>query len=138
MAKDTQKQKKKMHQFFSGDFIEEMKQLLLTEKEQVEKELAKFAHQNPQARDDFDANFPEFGDEEDDNVQEVQQYAVNRALEETLEKKLRDIDSALKRIDDGTYGICKYTGEPIDERRLRARPTSSSSVAAKKVLTNEA
>lgn len=137
MAKDTQKQQK-MKSSFSKEFVEEMKQLLLVEKEQVEKELAKFAHPNPQAKDDFDADFPEFGDEEDDNVQEVQQYTVNKALEETLEKKLRDVDSALKRIEEGTYGICKYTGEPIDERRLRARPTSSSSVAAKKVLTNEA
>ena len=137
MAKDTQKQQKTKSPF-SKEFVEEMKQLLLVEKEQVEKELTKFAHPNPQAKDDFDADFPEFGDEEDDNVQEVQQYTVNKALEETLEKKLRDVDSALKRIEEGTYGICKYTGEPIDERRLRARPTSSSSVAAKKVLTNEA
>lgn len=135
MAKATTQ---KMYEHFSKEFIEEMKQLLLAEEEQVEKELTKYAHQNPQTSDVFNANFPEFGDEEDDNVQEVQQYAVNRALEETLEKKLRDVRQALERIQSGTYGICKYTGEPIDERRLRARPTSSSSVAAKKVLTNEA
>jgi len=123
---------------FSAEFVDEMKQVLLSEQEKVQGELAKFASKNPNDANDFEADFPEFGDEEDDNVQEVQAYAVNKALEETLEKKLRDINAALKRIEENTYGICKYTGEPIDERRLRARPTSSSSVAAKKVLTNEA
>lgn len=136
MAK--KKASKPMHEHFSEEFIEEMKELLMTEKANAEKELGKFAHRNPNVQGDFDADFPEYGDEDDDNVQEVQQYAVNKALEETLEKKLRDVNAALKRIDEGTYGICKYTGEPINERRLRARPTSSSSVAAKKVLTNEA
>jgi len=135
MAKEK---KMKTTDHFSADFIEEMKQTLLAEQEKVQAELGKFTHKNPNADGDFDADFPEFGDEEDDNVQEVQAYAVNKALEETLEKKLRDINAALKRMDENTYGICKYTGEPIDERRLRARPTSSSSVAAKKVLTNEA
>jgi len=127
----------KTSDFFAKEFIDEMKTLLLEEKAKAEKELQKFATRNPKDSTDFDADFPEFGDEEDDNVQEVQQYAVNRALEETLEKKLRDIDKALDRIENETYGICKYTGEPINEKRLRARPTSSSSVAAKKVLTNE-
>jgi DnaK suppressor protein len=35
---------------------------------------------------------------------------------------LRDIDDALKRIQDGTYGICQATGKPIGRARLRARP----------------
>lgn len=124
--------------FFSADFLEEMKGLLMSEKEKVEGELAKFTQPNPNTEGDFDANFPEYGDEEDDNVQEVQEYAVNKTLEVTLEKKLRDINAALKRLEEGTYGICKYTNEPISEKRLRARPTSSSSVEAKKLLTNEA
>lgn len=135
MAKEKKKTTK---DFFSKEFVSEMKDLLLEEQDKVEKELAKFTHKNPKDPTDLEADFPEFGDEEDDNVQEMQAYAVNKKLEETLEKKLRDIKAALKRIEENTYGICKYTGEAIDERRLRARPTSSSSVAAKKVLTNEA
>lgn len=123
---------------FSKEFLAEMKDILVAEQEKLEKELGKFTHKNPNVEGDFEADMPEFGDETDDNVQEVEQYTVNKPLEIVLEKKLRDITSALKRMDEGTYGICKYTGKAIDERRLRARPTSSSSVEAKKLLTNEA
>jgi RNA polymerase-binding protein DksA len=35
---------------------------------------------------------------------------------------LREIDEALARIEDGTYGICEATGKPIGKARLRARP----------------
>jgi DnaK suppressor protein len=40
------------------------------------------------------------------------------------------IDEALTRIDDGTYGYCEETGEPISLRRLEARPIATLSVEA--------
>jgi RNA polymerase-binding transcription factor DksA len=74
------------------------------------------------------------GDTTDDDVHEVENFIVNKDLQETYEKELRDIDSAIKRLTDGSYGICKYTGEPIGEDRLRARPTSSTSAEYKQRL----
>lgn len=66
---------------------------------------------------------------------------ADRASTETdrsLELRTRDrqrkliskIDSALKRIDDGTYGYCEETGEPISLRRLDARPIATLSIEA--------
>lgn len=43
-------------------------------------------------------------------------------LIESERKLLRDIDQALERIENGTYGICLGTGEPIGTARLRAKP----------------
>ena len=123
---------------FSKSFLSEMKETLEAEKEKLERELSKFAKKNPNVKGDYEARFPDYGTEVDDDVHEVEQYTVNKTLEITLEKKLRDVNAALKRFDDDSYGICKYTGEKISEDRLRARPTSSSSVNAKKVLTQEA
>jgi DnaK suppressor protein len=40
------------------------------------------------------------------------------------------IDAALQRIDDGTYGYCEETGEPISIKRLEARPIATLSVEA--------
>lgn len=65
----------------------------------------------------------------------------DRASEETdraLELRIRDrqrklvskIDSALRRIDEGEYGYCKDTGEPISLKRLAARPTTTLSLEA--------
>jgi DnaK suppressor protein len=66
---------------------------------------------------------------------------ADRASAETgrsLELRTRDrarklvikIDQALKRIEDGTYGYCSETGEPIGVRRLEARPVATLSLDA--------
>ena len=75
--------------------------------------------------------------EETRNIPDV----ADRASEETdraLELRTRDrqrkliskIDSALRRIDEGSYGYCEETGEPISLKRLDARPIATFSVEA--------
>jgi len=44
---------------------------------------------------------------------------------------LRKVESALARIKSGTYGICQGSGEPIEFKRLLARPTAEYSIAYK-------
>ena len=114
-----------------------IKTQLEEEKIQLEKELGLFAKKNPHVEGDYDATFPEYGDDSDDNAREMAQYSANKTLEITLEKSLRDINKALARIDEGTYGTCKYCDQPIDVKRLEARPTSSSCISCKKTLTDE-
>ena len=79
--------------------------------------------------------FPNYGEGEDESAEEVATYDTNLQLIDSLKSDLRDTKEALARIENGSYGICKYCKEPIDEQRLRARPTSSSCVACKKALT---
>src|SRR6201982_2512627 len=45
-------------------------------------------------------------------------------------KLIAKIDAALSRLDDGTYGYCEETGEPISIRRLEARPIATLSIEA--------
>ncbi|MCU0830770.1 MAG: RNA polymerase-binding protein DksA [Rhizobiaceae bacterium] len=45
-------------------------------------------------------------------------------------KLISKIDSALKRIEDGTYGYCEETGDPISLKRLEARPIATLSIEA--------
>jgi len=45
-------------------------------------------------------------------------------------KLISKIDAALRRIDDGSYGFCEETGEPISLRRLDARPIATLSIEA--------
>lgn len=123
---------------FSPEFLGRVKALLFEEKGRLGKELEEFTKKNPNVAGDFNATFPEYGDKEDENAQEIAEYTANKPLEETLEKMLRDVEKALARLDEGDYGICKYCGEPIDEKRLLARPTSSACVSCKKTLTDEA
>jgi DnaK suppressor protein len=59
---------------------------------------------------------------------------TDRALElrtrDRERKLISKIDEALKRIEDGTYGYCEETAEPIALRRLEARPIATLSVEA--------
>ncbi len=57
---------------------------------------------------------------------------VELRTSERARKLLAKIDAALKRIDDGTYGYCEETGEPISLRRLEARPIATLSIEAQK------
>ena len=62
----------------------------------------------------------------DNHLGDTASATYDRELDEGLEEGVRDtiaeIDVALKRIDDGTYGRCEIGGEPIPEERLRAIP----------------
>jgi DnaK suppressor protein len=59
---------------------------------------------------------------------------TDRSLElrtrDRFRKLISKIDSAMKSIDEGTYGYCEETGEPISIRRLEARPIATLSVEA--------
>ena len=55
----------------------------------------------------------------------VEMRAINRQI-----KLISKIDAALRRIEDGSYGYCEETGEPISLKRLDARPIATLSVEA--------
>ena len=55
----------------------------------------------------------------------VEMRSINRQI-----KLITKIDSALKKIQDGTYGFCEDTGEPIGLKRLMARPVATLCIAA--------
>ena len=55
----------------------------------------------------------------------VEMRAINRQI-----KLISKIDGALKKIQDGTYGFCDDTGDPIGLKRLMARPVATLSIAA--------
>tara|TARA_B100001123_G_C15222197_1_gene991713 strand:- start:45 stop:449 length:405 start_codon:yes stop_codon:yes gene_type:complete len=66
---------------------------------------------------------------------------ASEEIERSLELRTRDrerklinkIDSALKKIDDGSYGFCEETGEAIGIKRLEARPVATLSLEAQEM-----
>jgi DnaK suppressor protein len=56
--------------------------------------------------------------------------AIELRARDRQRKLIAKIDEALTRIDDGTYGYCEDTGDPIALRRLEARPIATLSVEA--------
>lgn len=90
-------------------FLKKMKALLLEQKEEVVKSAAQ------------DLVVDTDGDETDE-IQGNQLLELNHQLIARSSAKMSQIDAALKRIEDGTYGLCQDCEEPIHEKRLLMNP----------------
>ena len=121
------------HEPIDKETIKKIKQELLTRKEQVLKDLNEIS-KNKADKEDLEVKFPDFGDKTDENAQEIGEYSTNLATKNVLDSTLRDIEGALKRIEDGTYGVCKYCKKQINKKRLLARPVASACVECKTKL----
>src|SRR6187401_1212423 len=95
---------------------------LLTWKEEILKE-AKETLVHLQAENE---NHPDIADRASSETDR----AIELRARDRQRKLIAKIDAALSRIEDGTYGYCEETGEPISLRRLEARPIATLSIEA--------
>ena len=65
-----------------------------------------------------------FGKRVGDGTTEAVDRLTKVGTARELEASLADVERALEKIDDGTYGLCDVCGEPIGDARLEARPWS--------------
>ncbi|RRD90795.1 RNA polymerase-binding protein DksA [Conchiformibius steedae] len=65
-----------------------------------------------------------------DRASQEEEYALELRTRDRERKLLSKIQASLRDIDEGEYGFCKDTGEPIGLKRLLARPTATLSVEA--------
>lgn len=108
-------------------FIEKLKATLEEQKKSVEKELETFAKKDDTPKGDWETKFPnrENGNMEEE-ADEVQEYGNLLPVEHSLELKLKDINSALEKIEKGNYGICENCGKEISKERLLAIPEAKT------------
>ena len=110
--------KKNSLDYFSASFIQGQRKKL---EKQLEKLLTK--------QKDL-ASFPDIGDSLDDSAQETTEYENNLSIKKSVDSEVKAIRRALKRVEKGTYGICKKTGEPIERGRLQIIPEAEYSADA--------
>jgi RNA polymerase-binding transcription factor DksA len=85
--------------------------------------------------DDESGELPAWGtDELADHASETHNREVDDTLEENAEQILREIDVALTRIEDGSYGTCRVCGKKIPPERLEAVPYATLCVEDKRRL----
>ncbi|GKX35998.1 MAG: RNA polymerase-binding transcription factor DksA [Rhizobiaceae bacterium MnEN-MB40S] len=72
------------------------------------------------------ANHPDIADRASSETDR----AIELRARDRQRKLISKIDAALQRIEDGTYGYCEETGEPISLKRLDARPIATLSIEA--------
>ena len=98
------------------------RQKLLAWKEDILKE----AKETLQHLQDENQNHPDLADRASSETDR----AIELRARDRQRKLIAKIDSAISRIEEGTYGFCEETGEPIAIRRLEARPIATLSVEA--------
>ena len=108
------------------DVINTCKQRLLKMK-------AELLNRAKTAAADFNQIDKSSGDEIDQSSahQEEHAFLVNQ---DRIKSQLLEVEFALSRIENGTYGICEMTGEPIEAERLRAIPWTRYSLQGQKEL----
>ena len=74
------------------------------------------------------------GDHIADSATETYLRELDEGLEENAEHLLDEIDAALVRIDDGSYGLCTACGRPISQERLEAVPYATLCIDDKRAL----
>lgn len=112
--------------------LDELKASLLAKKAELEENLRRIAKPVDAKTGDYTTTFDEVGSDRDDNTTEVEEYADNLPVEITLEEKLQDVLEALRKMEDGTYGICENCQEEIAIERLKVNPSAKTCIACKK------
>jgi len=107
--------------------VDELQQQLLSERDKI---LALYREDVHAAR--------EIQEEGTEDFEELAAMDVDRelllALSETERERIQEIDDALERLADGTYGICQHSGRPIDLARLREIPWARYCVQHQKLV----
>ena len=103
------------------------KDKLKKEKALLEQELKSVGVADPANPDEWAAKAPEEDiDQADRNevADEIEDYEKNIAILRDLKIKYDEVNDALEKIENGTYGICEISGELIEEDRLDANPSA--------------
>jgi DnaK suppressor protein len=113
---------RKGEEYMSKEQLEHFRQILSLWKQDLMQEVDRtMLHMKDEA-----ANFPD----PNDRATQESEFSLELRTRDRERKLIRKIDEALKRIEDGSYGYCLETGEPIGVKRLEARPVATLSVEA--------
>lgn len=104
--------------------VDHFRGLLETQREDISRALVAIHADSSTSLEDAtgELNSSSLDDHLGDMASETHDREVEYGLEENADEVIAEIDAALGRIQDGTYGICTACGKPIGKERLEARP----------------
>jgi RNA polymerase-binding transcription factor DksA len=104
--------------------VEHARRLIASEKERLENLVREREVEGvgPESETESLSELSSFDQHQGDIGTETFEREKDFSLLEQLEAEIGDLDAALRKIDDGTYGICEVCGRPIEPERLEAIP----------------
>ena len=113
---------------YSSEKLKKFKAIIDGELEATNKELARFQKDRETQKERLAHTNVDFNQ----SSKHFEQQAKNKQLIDRLQRKSRELQAALKRIEDKTYGVCDRTGALIREERLIARPVARFDIPPRK------
>jgi RNA polymerase-binding protein DksA len=114
--------------------LEEFRKMLEEERERLTEELEAMEEHAPDVEEQVGMDI---GGGYDEDLADVASSTFERekglALESSVQAMLAQVEEALSRIDDGSYGVCQRCGEPIDAARLRVLPYATLCIRCKEL-----
>lgn len=113
-------------------------QRLLQQRNKLLRARAALRQQIKRLSEDVSEDVPEYSMHMADAGTDSFDRDLNLSLASFEQEALYEVDAALKKIDDGTYGLCELTGRPIPWKRLEAVPWTRFTIQAEAQLGNVA
>lgn len=110
------------------DELKKLDETLDQEEKSLIDQLNRIANKNPLIKGDFEVRVPNYGNDDDDNIQEAVDLNKNFAMEQELESHLNSIRKTRQKIKDGTYGTCDDCGSQITQERLKVMPDAAKCI----------
>ncbi len=111
------------------DRLEQLKDRLLAEKENLENDLKAFAVEDPAIKGKWQVKRPDFGSDtaaEEEREDEAEEYEAELSIDRQLEIRLKNVNAALAKMEQGRYGICEKCGKEIEVERLKVNPEAQT------------
>ena len=128
MAKTEQSKEKK---FYDSEELQEFKEIILKKIEEAKRNLDLLNEAVANEGNDVNDTSPTF--KQLDEGRSVLSKEENSKLAARQQKFIKDLEAALIRIENKTYGICRVTGKLIPKERLRIVPHATMTVEAKEM-----
>ena len=110
--------------------LDYFKELLLERKKQIEKNILETKNEIEELKN-FEVN------DDGDYASLCTDNLIDSAINNQQLKELQEIEEALKKIENGTYGICEMCGEPIRKLRLKVKPYAKYCIVCREIIEKE-
>ena len=114
------------------DQIKQLRQLLITERAKLAEEIKSIARDAATSPRDASGDLSAYTIHMADMAADTYDRELNMNIASSEQELLYQIDDALKRLDDGSYGVCQQCNQPIAMSRLKAVPYASMCIACQR------
>lgn len=122
---------------YSDEELQEFKELIVEKLEAAKAEYKALRHVILHGSNDTDDTAPTFKTMEDDGAAAQLSKEEASQLANRQYKFIENLEAALHRIENKTYGVCRVTGELIPKERLRLVPHATTTVKGKEILAKK-